>query len=276
MLVHEIVAEAVPLPHGTREKERLTVPSGEQESREIEPLPRPVSQQIETPQPSRRLANPYDRQVTSAFVALDLRDDRIAGVSLNIDLRICTWRPAGPSSAGLDAGLFVRGWSREVHFVRRLAAESFVGSVLIIPTNCESYFSLEFSQGFWDRDQTQNLFQRAMEAFHHGDATSLADRSKSRKDVHGLAPHALEVFTLELATLIDNQVSGPYLLGGHNSVQPRSHFLGSRSALENGESHGPPGIVIDHVQHPPTYGPSLSDRVGNPVGPESAGDRHRR
>ena len=34
--------------------------------------------------------------------------------------------------------------------------------------------------------------------------------------------------------------------------------------------------MIDHIQHPPADRPSLADGVGDPVGPESAGNRHRR
>ena len=34
--------------------------------------------------------------------------------------------------------------------------------------------------------------------------------------------------------------------------------------------------MIDHVQEPPAYGPTLPDGVGNPVGPESAGNGHCR
>ncbi len=34
--------------------------------------------------------------------------------------------------------------------------------------------------------------------------------------------------------------------------------------------------MIDHVQKPPAYGPTLPECVGNPVGPESAGNRHCR
>ena len=90
--------------------------------------------------------------------------------------------------------------------VRRLAAKRFVRSVLIVPADRESYFALEFRLVFGNCDQPQEFFQGAVEPFHHGDATSLADRSKSRQDVLGFAPGILEVLALELATLIDNQV----------------------------------------------------------------------
>ena len=184
---------------------------------------------------SRDPSSAHDRQVTPTFVTVDLQDHRVARVALNINLGLGTWRPAWPFLTGLDAGLFA-GWrSRAVDLIRRLSAESLVGSMRIIPIDGASHFSFEFSLPFGDRDPSQNLFQSPLEAFHHGDATSLADSSETRQDVPGFAPDALEVLTLELGALVDDQVFGPYLFSVHDTIHCRSDLLRRRSALEHGE-----------------------------------------
>ena len=87
-----------------------------------------------------------------------------------------------------------------------------------------------------------------METLHDGETTSFANGSESRQDVPVFAPDVLEVLTLELGALIDNQVFGPCSLSEHDSIQGCGHFLGRGPALEHGQSHGSPRIMIDHVQ----------------------------
>ena len=50
------------------------------------------------------------------------------------------------------------------------AAKRVVGTMLVVPIDRESNFSLELSLIFGDRDQPQDLFQSSVESFHHGDA----------------------------------------------------------------------------------------------------------
>jgi hypothetical protein len=58
----------------------------------------------------------------------------------------------------------------------------------------------------------------------------------------------LEVLALELGALIDDQVLWSDSLCKHDLCQGSRHFLGRRSALEDGESHATTRIVINHVQ----------------------------
>ncbi len=92
---------------------------------------------------------------------------------------------------------------REVNVVRRLAVESLVRAVLLVPVDDESHFVLEIRLVLGYRDQTQNLLERSMETLHDGDAAVPPDRSESGQDVHGLAPDVLEVLAFELRALVN-------------------------------------------------------------------------
>ena len=72
-----------------------------------------------------------------------------------------------------------------------------------------------------------------MEALHNSETSTLVDSSESGQDVRDLAPDVFEMLALELGPLVDNQVFGPYLLGGHNAIQGRRHFLGRGPVLEH-------------------------------------------
>ena len=59
---------------------------------------------------SSRLASTYHRQMATALVAVDLEEDRIAGLTVDTDLRLCTGGRAWPALARLNAWLLVGGW----------------------------------------------------------------------------------------------------------------------------------------------------------------------
>jgi hypothetical protein len=120
-----------------------------------------------------------------------------------------------------------------VHLIRRLAAERFVGAILVVPIDGEFYFSFEFSLIFGNYGQPQDSLQRSVESLHDGDATAFTNRSKSRQDVLGFAPDVLEVIAFELGALVDNQMFGLHMFSRHDAIHGRSHFLGGWPALEN-------------------------------------------
>ena len=140
-----------------------------------------------------------------------------------------------------------------------------MGPVLVVPFDDLTDLVLECTLLLGDRDPPQEFFDRPVEAFDDGDTAMLADGTEARQDVHGLAPDLSEVIAIKLGSLIHDQVLGSDPLNEHDSRQPGSHFLGRGPALEDGESHGSPGIVIDHVKQPPAHGPTLPEGVGNPV-----------
>ncbi len=90
---------------------------------------------------------------------------------------------------------------REVNLVRRLAVESLVRAVFIVPVDDESHFVLAIRLVLGYRDPTHNLLERSMETLLDGDAAVPSDRSESGQDVHGLAPDVLEVLAFELRAL---------------------------------------------------------------------------
>jgi len=97
----------------------------------------------------------------------------------------------------------------------------------------------------------------------------------------GYNHHALEVAIISPQEihdriLIDNHVFRSNTLLEHDPIQGCRDFFGRGLCLEYGESDQTPGIVIYHVQQPPTYGPPLPDSVGHPIGPEATGNRHGR
>ena len=74
--------------------------------------------------------NTDDRQVATAIVTVKLTKDRIAGITVDLDVWLGTWRAALPSSSRLDARRPVRRWPRMVHFVGRFAAKGRERAVL--------------------------------------------------------------------------------------------------------------------------------------------------
>jgi hypothetical protein len=58
---------------------------------QIEDLRRPVVPHAAESRHSCRRSNTDDRQVTTAIVTVELKEDRIAGFTVNLDLRLGTW-----------------------------------------------------------------------------------------------------------------------------------------------------------------------------------------
>ncbi len=69
----------------------------------------------------------------AAFEAVDLDDHRIAGLTFDTNLRLCTGGSTWPVLARFDSWLLVGGRAREVYLTRSSAAERFMGTVLIVP-----------------------------------------------------------------------------------------------------------------------------------------------
>ena len=168
-----------------------------------------LAQDVRTLQRSRRSATTYDGQMATALVAVDFKDEHVAWLAVNTDLRLCTWGPTRPTWSRFNPWLLVGWWTREVHFVRRLAAKRVMGAMLIVPVDNEANLAFEMRLLLGWRDQPQDLLERSMEAFDYGDAPVLADGTEPRQDVHGFTPDILEVNAVEFVSLIDNQVFRP-------------------------------------------------------------------
>jgi len=103
------------------------------------------------------------------FVATDLKNEGIAGSTVDGDLRLCTRGPTRPTWSRFNPWLLVGWWTREVHFVRRLAAKRVMGAMLIVPVDNEANLAFEMRLLLGWRDQPQDLLERSMEAFDYGD-----------------------------------------------------------------------------------------------------------
>ena len=93
---------------------------------------------------------------------------------------------------------------------------------------------------FRDRRQEQDVFERPVKSFDHGDATMFANGAEPRQDAPQLTPVLFEVLALELAPLIDNQMFWLCLSLFDNSVQCCRDFLRRWPSLEYCKSHGTP------------------------------------
>ena len=134
--------------------------------------------------------------MASAFQAIDLQNDRIAGITCDIDLRGSTRRTAWPAFTWFEPRLLVSRRARMIDFVRRLASERLVRTVLVVPIADEGEFPLELRLIFRNEKQHQDSLDRFVQAFDDGDATVFSYRSESRCDVSLLAPFLLEVLAL--------------------------------------------------------------------------------
>ena len=178
--------------------------------------------------------------MAACFVATDLKNEGIAGSTVDGDLRLCTRGPTRPTWSRFNPWLLVGWWTREVDFVRSPTAKRVIRAMLIVPIDNETNLTFEMRLFLVWRDQPKNLLERSMEAFDYGHAAVLADGTEPRQDVHGFTPDILEVNAVEFGSLIDNQMFRLYLLSNHDAIQGCCHFLRRGPALEYGESHGPP------------------------------------
>ena len=94
----------------------------------------------------------------------------------------------------------------EVDLVRRLAVERVVRAVFIVPIDNERRLLFVSRLLFRNRRQSQDVFERSVKSFDHGDATMFADGTEARQDAMVLAPVVLEVVALEFAPLVDNEI----------------------------------------------------------------------
>ena len=125
-----------------------------------------------------------------------------------------------------------------VDLVWRLAVQRHVRSRFVVPIDNALDLALELRLILWNDDQTQDFFHRAMKAFDNSNGPVPADSAETIPNVPGFAPNVSEVLAVELGSLVNNKVFGPDLLSVHDSIQRGSHFLGHRSALEDGEPNG--------------------------------------
>ena len=133
--------------------------------------------------------------------------------------------------------LFAACRTREVDFVWRLAVERVVRAVFIVPIDDERRLLLVFRLLFRNRRQSQDILERSVKSFDHGDATMFADGAEARQDTMLLAPAFLEVVALKFAPLVDNEMLRLRQSLFDNPVQCCRNFLRRGPILEHCEAH---------------------------------------
>ncbi len=121
--------------------------------------------------------------MAAAAIAIDLKDHRIARLTLDADLWLCAKRTAWPAFAWFETWLLVGRWTREVDFVRSPATQRVMRTLLVVPCNNEVKFPLERCLVLGHSDLPQEFLGRPVEAFHNSNGTMLADRTEPRQDV---------------------------------------------------------------------------------------------
>jgi hypothetical protein len=106
-------------------------------------------------------------------VTVELKEDRIAGVTVDLDLRLRTGRAAWPLPAWFETRSRVGCRLSEIHLVRRLSIQRFVRTVLIVPIDDEFHFVLEIRLVLGHCDQKQYLLERSMETFNNRNGAML-------------------------------------------------------------------------------------------------------
>ena len=91
--------------------------------------------------------------MASAFQAIDLQDYRIAGITFNGNMRHSTRRAAWPAFTRFEPRLLAGRRARIIDFVRRLASERLVRTVLVVPIADEGEFPLELRLIFRNEKQ---------------------------------------------------------------------------------------------------------------------------
>ena len=102
-----------PVLHRRQGEEGILVRADEPETRQFDDLRRPVVQHAAESRRSRGRTNTDDRQVATALVTVELKEDRIAGFTVDLDLRLRTGRAAWPSFAWFETRSLVGCWLPE-------------------------------------------------------------------------------------------------------------------------------------------------------------------
>ena len=68
--------------------------------------------------------------------------------------------------------------------------------MFVVPSDDQRAFPLELRLVFRHDGLPEDVFEKAVESFHHSYAPVLVNRSEARQAVHGLAPQAFEVLAL--------------------------------------------------------------------------------
>lgn len=182
-----------------------------------------------------------------------------------------------PSGTWLEARKSACGSAVEIHLVRGICGKNLVRPVGVVPAAPER--QLMFHISATERDEHEPSRALALEGpdqpLHDRDAAVLTDRTKSVLDPPKPAP-TFETLGGELDSLVRDEMTG-HSPGGHDgTVEEGSHRLGGRLIGENGDSHDAPREVIDHDGNPPTEGPDLRQREGEPRHPEAERGWNRR
>ncbi len=103
------------------------------------------------------------------FVATDLKNEGIAGSTVDGDLRLCTRGPTRPTWSRFNPWLLVGWWTREVNLIRSPAAERVMGAMLIVPIDNQAKLLFELLLHFRNRDQSKEFLDSPMKSFDDSD-----------------------------------------------------------------------------------------------------------
>jgi hypothetical protein len=103
------------------------------------------------------------------FVATDLKNEGIAGSTVDGDLRLCTRGPTRPTWSRFNPWLLVGWWTREVNLIRSPAAKRVMGAMLVVPVDNDANLAFEMLLHFRNRDQSKEFLDSPMKSFDDGD-----------------------------------------------------------------------------------------------------------
>ena len=110
-------------------------------------VPQPVAQ-TQTARYLGSSTSPNDWKMTSTFEAVDFQYNRITWFTFDVDFRFGTRRAAWPTLAWFVTWPFTGCWPGLVDFVWRVAFESIVGAMFVVPLDDQCHFSLELQLVF--------------------------------------------------------------------------------------------------------------------------------
>ena len=164
--------------------------------------------------------------MAATFEAIDFQHDGIAWFAFDIHLRSGAGCATWPMLTRFVPRLLAGCGPGTIDFVRRLAFERVVRTMVVVPINDERCFLLILRLEFRYRRQPDNVLERPMKTFDHGDAAMFTDGAEPRQDASPLTPVFFKVLAFELGPLIDNEVFRFGLFPFDNLVESRSHILG--------------------------------------------------
>ena len=202
----------------------------------------------------------HDRKVSPSIEEAHFERAAITWLSSDECMWLGTRRWTRPTFSWFEARSLV-GWPQsEVDFVGRLARESRVRAMFVVPNEIQCEFFPETGLPMRNHNPARRLvLQSPDEAFNHSDTPVFPHRAVPHADCLTLAP-AFEGPAPENAALVANEMIRRRVCIVYRPSDKGANSERCRQFQEDGDPHRAARVVVNHDGQPPAKWPALRQR----------------